>query len=229
MWDAVDRVLVRKFQGVSQGTYTIHSCFGGVNNDFIASGSEGEGAMRGFFFLYFICLLLTCMIVYFLDTSTFEQSLDFELDLLCNARHCFAACWPLLSRLLADLPRHAIPTCDVDTVYPCDVLLFCCLFLFLSWGVADGKVYIFHRSRAEPVCKLHGHLRSANSVAWNPRHPNVLVSCSDDETLRMWCPKTGDASKSCVLHCSQLIHQGCACARGYVSLFVVHQWGSTCN
>ncbi|XP_052269442.1 WD repeat-containing protein 26-like [Dreissena polymorpha] len=40
MWDLKDRVLVRKFQGVSQGTYAIHSCFGGLNQDFVASGSE---------------------------------------------------------------------------------------------------------------------------------------------------------------------------------------------
>lgn len=40
LWDLEDRVLVRKFQGVTQGYYTIHSCFGGVNQVFIASGSE---------------------------------------------------------------------------------------------------------------------------------------------------------------------------------------------
>ena len=41
LWDLEDRVLVRKFQGVSQGYYVIHSCFGGVNQSFVASGSEG--------------------------------------------------------------------------------------------------------------------------------------------------------------------------------------------
>lgn len=40
LWDLEDRVLVRKFQGVTQGYYTIHSCFGGVNQVFVASGSE---------------------------------------------------------------------------------------------------------------------------------------------------------------------------------------------
>ncbi len=42
LWDLEDRILLRKFQGVTQGFYTIHSCFGGVNQDFIASGSEGR-------------------------------------------------------------------------------------------------------------------------------------------------------------------------------------------
>jgi len=40
LWDIKDRTLVRKFRGVTQGFYMIHSCFGGVNEDFIASGSE---------------------------------------------------------------------------------------------------------------------------------------------------------------------------------------------
>jgi len=42
MWDLQHRCLVRKFQGITQGTYMIHSCFGGLNQDFIASGSEGR-------------------------------------------------------------------------------------------------------------------------------------------------------------------------------------------
>lgn len=41
LWDLQDRCLIRRFQGVTQGHFTIHSCFGGVNQDFIASGSEG--------------------------------------------------------------------------------------------------------------------------------------------------------------------------------------------
>ncbi|CAG7733732.1 unnamed protein product [Allacma fusca] len=40
LWDLEDRCLIRKFQGVTQGFYTIHSCFGGLNQNFIASGSE---------------------------------------------------------------------------------------------------------------------------------------------------------------------------------------------
>lgn len=40
LWDLHDKCLVRKFQGVTQGFFTIHSCFGGANQDFVASGSE---------------------------------------------------------------------------------------------------------------------------------------------------------------------------------------------
>lgn len=40
LWDLQDRCLVRRFQGVSQGNFTIYSTFGGVNESFVASGSE---------------------------------------------------------------------------------------------------------------------------------------------------------------------------------------------
>lgn len=40
LWDLEDKCLVRQFQGTTQGNYTIHSCFGGINESFIASGSE---------------------------------------------------------------------------------------------------------------------------------------------------------------------------------------------
>jgi len=40
MWDIRARTLVRKFVGITQGFYTIHSCFGGLDQSFVASGSE---------------------------------------------------------------------------------------------------------------------------------------------------------------------------------------------
>jgi len=40
LWDIQDRVLLRKLQGNMHGYYTIHSCFGGVDQNFIASGCE---------------------------------------------------------------------------------------------------------------------------------------------------------------------------------------------
>ncbi|XP_014671792.1 PREDICTED: WD repeat-containing protein 26-like [Priapulus caudatus] len=92
LWDLQDRVLVRKFQGVTQGYYAIHSCFGGVNQDFVASGSE------------------------------------------------------------------------------------------------DNKVYIWHIRREQPIAVLRGHLRSINCVSWNPALPSMLVSVSDDATIKLWGP-----------------------------------------
>ena len=40
MWDLKDRVLVRRFQGNVQNKFMNYSCFGGVAENFIVSGSE---------------------------------------------------------------------------------------------------------------------------------------------------------------------------------------------
>lgn len=40
LWDLKDKCLVRRYQGVTQGHFCIHSTFGGANQDYIASGSE---------------------------------------------------------------------------------------------------------------------------------------------------------------------------------------------
>lgn len=46
----------------------------------------------------------------------------------------------------------------------------------------DGKL---------PVLKLNhtiynAHDQDVNCVKWHPRNPNVLASCSDDETVKIW-------------------------------------------
>lgn len=92
LWDLEDKVLIRKFQGIAQGYYTIRSCFGGINNMYVASGSE------------------------------------------------------------------------------------------------DNKVYIWHVKWEKPIAILHGHSRCVNCVSWNPACPAMLVSVSDDSTIRVWGP-----------------------------------------
>jgi WD40 repeat protein len=98
LWDLEDRCLIRKFQGVTQGFYTIHSCFGGLNQNFIASGSE------------------------------------------------------------------------------------------------DNKVYIWHTKKERPIATLVGHSRTVNCVSWNPTRPEMLVSVSDDGTIRLWGPTPTSAT-----------------------------------
>ncbi|KAJ8969588.1 hypothetical protein NQ317_011312 [Molorchus minor] len=93
LWDLNDKCLIRRYQGVTQGHFTIHSTFGGANQDFIASGSE------------------------------------------------------------------------------------------------DNQVYIWHIRNEQPIATLQGHTRTVNCVAWNPVYPHILVSVSDDYTIRVWGPK----------------------------------------
>jgi len=92
LWNIQDKCLVQKFVGITQGFYTIYSSFGGVNQSFVASGSE------------------------------------------------------------------------------------------------DTHVYIFHTKREEPIAVLTGHSRTVSCVSWNPVYPQVLVSASDDNTVRLWGP-----------------------------------------
>ncbi|KAJ8971443.1 hypothetical protein NQ314_000700 [Rhamnusium bicolor] len=93
LWDLNDKCLVRRYQGVTQGHFTIHSTFGGANQDFVASGSE------------------------------------------------------------------------------------------------DNQVYIWHVRNEQPIATLQGHTRTVNCVAWNPVYSQMLVSVSDDCTIRVWGPK----------------------------------------
>jgi len=92
LWDINEGSLEQKFKGITQGYYTIYSTFGGINQSFVASGSE------------------------------------------------------------------------------------------------DTKVYIYHINRAEPIQELSGHCRTVSCVAWNPVYHQILVSASDDATVRVWAP-----------------------------------------
>lgn len=40
LWDLKDKMIVKRFQGVKHGHFIVHSCFGGRNESYIASGSE---------------------------------------------------------------------------------------------------------------------------------------------------------------------------------------------
>lgn len=60
---------------------------------------------------------------------------------------------------------------------------------FLASGSEDGKVYIYHLQKDQPVAILHGHSRCVNCVTWNPKYPQFLVSVSDDRIVRLWAPK----------------------------------------
>lgn len=93
LWDLKNKSLLKKFVGLSQGRYTIHSCFGGIDSQFIASGSE------------------------------------------------------------------------------------------------DSIVYVWHVNGEMPIAKLTGHADTVSCVSWNPIYHHMLVSASDDGTVRLWGPK----------------------------------------
>jgi len=59
---------------------------------------------------------------------------------------------------------------------------------FLASGSEDGKVYIYHVDKDQPVAILNGHSRCVNCVTWNEKYPELLVSVSDDKSIRLWAP-----------------------------------------
>uniref|UniRef100_A0A1I7WYM5 LisH domain-containing protein n=1 Tax=Heterorhabditis bacteriophora TaxID=37862 RepID=A0A1I7WYM5_HETBA len=71
-------------------------------------------------------------------------------------------------------------------------------YLSLSWDIfADHKVAIWNVDNCRPVLKLRGHKRVVNAVAWNPKNPTMLASCSEDKTVRIWSvARSGDIEAS---------------------------------
>lgn len=57
---------------------------------------------------------------------------------------------------------------------------------------SDDKVHIWSHKSDRLIAKLSGHTGKVNAVAWNPVYPQLLVSCSDDSTIRVWTPFNAD-------------------------------------
>ena len=59
----------------------------------------------------------------------------------------------------------------------------------LVTGGGDDTIRVWREEAGEwagVACLEDCHDMDVNCVAWNPKHPNLLVSCSDDETIKMW-------------------------------------------
>ena len=59
------------------------------------------------------------------------------------------------------------------------------LFWFFS-GAEDHHAHVWHRQAGGKLATLRGHTNVVNCVAFNPTDQQMLVSASDDHTLRVW-------------------------------------------
>eukprot|EP00826_Nyctotherus_ovalis_P042552 TRINITY_DN4390_c0_g2_i14.p4 TRINITY_DN4390_c0_g2~~TRINITY_DN4390_c0_g2_i14.p4 ORF type:complete len:136 (-),score=38.55 TRINITY_DN4390_c0_g2_i14:192-599(-) len=57
---------------------------------------------------------------------------------------------------------------------------------FVASGSEDAVVYIWNRSTELLTTKLPGHTSMVNCVAWSPTDSSLLVSGSDDYTVKVW-------------------------------------------
>ena len=61
-------------------------------------------------------------------------------------------------------------------------LILCCSFS----GAEDKKAHVWDRHYGVKLATLEGHKNVVNAVTINPADPEMLVSASDDYTLRVW-------------------------------------------
>lgn len=63
---------------------------------------------------------------------------------------------------------------------------------FIASGSENSEVFIWNRQQSEPIEVLSGHSTTVNCVSWNPKKPHMLASASDDQTVRIWGPKSAE-------------------------------------
>jgi len=61
-----------------------------------------------------------------------------------------------------------------------------CSEAIVASGSEDTAVHLWYRETGEKIDTLTGHSAVVSSVAWNPKYKNMLASCSDDGTVRIW-------------------------------------------
>ncbi|XP_062508287.1 F-box/WD repeat-containing protein 5-like [Corticium candelabrum] len=57
---------------------------------------------------------------------------------------------------------------------------------YIASGAEDRLVHVWDRRSGAKLATLCGHTNVVNAVAFNPRNEGMLVSASDDFTLRVW-------------------------------------------
>jgi WD40 repeat protein len=57
---------------------------------------------------------------------------------------------------------------------------------FVAMGTTSGKIHIWHWPRSHLSAALSGHEAAVNCLAWSPADQHLMISVSDDRTVRVW-------------------------------------------
>ena len=57
-------------------------------------------------------------------------------------------------------------------------------------GGSDAMVMVYDRSSGQVVRQLDGHSRRITAVAFHPQRENIILSCAQDKTAKMWKEET---------------------------------------
>ncbi|EER34096.1 hypothetical protein CTRG_02914 [Candida tropicalis MYA-3404] len=65
----------------------------------------------------------------------------------------------------------------------------------LAVSASNGKIYIYNLADGELITTLTGHTKGVSEIVYSPINSNILASCSDDLTVRLWNTKTNKCIK----------------------------------
>lgn len=51
---------------------------------------------------------------------------------------------------------------------------------------SNGKIYIYNTTTGKLITTLSGHTKGISDIVYSPINSNILASCSDDLTIRLW-------------------------------------------
>lgn len=73
-----------------------------------------------------------------------------------------------------------------DTKSPVNSVKICPNGTKFATASSDSIIRIYNLSDGSLVGELHGHTKGISDIAFSPINANILASCSDDFTIRLW-------------------------------------------
>lgn len=85
LWDLESKCKIRQYRGMTAATYTLHPCFGGVNESFVACGSE-DNKVKLIHFTTFVASVFINIFanIFFISSSIFV----FDCLLFASIHRC---------------------------------------------------------------------------------------------------------------------------------------------